>query len=112
MWMWDWSLAPLSGLRIWCCHELQCGSQTWLDSVLVLLWLWHRLAAAARIRPLAWELPYAAGAALKSKKEINKNMDFDVWLAATAHLGALSLSLSTYTCMCTYKHTQILVTKN
>ena len=25
-------------------------------SDLVLLWLWHRLAAAALIRPLAWEL--------------------------------------------------------
>ena len=29
-----------------------------------LLWLWHRLAAAAPIPPLAWELPYAVGAAL------------------------------------------------
>ena len=37
---------------------------------LVLLWLWHRLAAAAPIQPLAQELPYVAGAALKSK-EIN-----------------------------------------
>ena len=31
------------------------------------LWPWHRLVAAALIRPLAWELPRAAGAALKSK---------------------------------------------
>ena len=31
----------------------------------VLLWLWCRLAAAALIQPLAWELPYAAGVALK-----------------------------------------------
>ena len=29
-------------------------------------WLWCRLAAAAPIRPLAWEPPYAKGAALKS----------------------------------------------
>ena len=29
------------------------------------LWLWHRLAAAAPIQPLAWELLYAAGVALK-----------------------------------------------
>ena len=28
-----------------------------------------RLAAAAPIRPLAWELPYAAGAALKKKRK-------------------------------------------
>ena len=27
------------------------------------LWLWHRLAATAPIRPLAWEPPYATGAA-------------------------------------------------
>ena len=30
--------------------------------------LWCRLAAAAPIQPLAWELPYAAGAALKKPK--------------------------------------------
>ena len=33
-----------------------------------LLWLWWRPAAAAPIRSLAWELPHAAGAALKRKK--------------------------------------------
>ena len=37
-----------------------------------LLWLWCKLAAAGPIQPLAWEPPYAAGAALKSKKQ-NKN---------------------------------------
>ena len=41
------------------CH---CG---W-DPALLLLWLWHRLAAAAPIQPLAWELPYATGAAIKT----------------------------------------------
>ena len=30
--------------------------------------LWHRLAAVVLIQPLAWEPPYAEGAALKSKK--------------------------------------------
>ena len=40
---------------------------------LVLLWLWSRPATVAPIRPLAWEPPYAAGAALKrQKKERNK----------------------------------------
>ena len=34
---------------------------------LVLLWLWCRPAAAAPIRPLAWELPYATGSSLESK---------------------------------------------
>ena len=37
------------------------GHRHGLDSVL--LWLWRRLAATAPIRPLAWESPYAAGAA-------------------------------------------------
>ena len=32
------------------------------------LWLWHRLAAAALIQPLARELPYAAGMTIKRKK--------------------------------------------
>ena len=30
-------------------------------------WLWHRQAAVTPTGPLAWELPYAAGVALKSK---------------------------------------------
>ena len=34
----------------------------------VLLWLWHRLAATAPIRPLAWEPLYAAGVALEKAK--------------------------------------------
>ena len=34
----------------------------------MLLWLWHWLAAAAPIGPLAWEPPYAAPAAIKGKK--------------------------------------------
>ena len=37
-----------------------------------LLWLWHRLAAIALFRPPAWEPLYAAGMALKNKKETNK----------------------------------------
>ena len=37
-----------------------------------LLWLWCRPAATASIRPLAWELPYAAGAALKGLKTKKK----------------------------------------
>ena len=37
---------------------------------LALLWLW--VAAAALIQPLAWELPHAAGGALKSKKKEKK----------------------------------------
>ena len=32
-----------------------------------LLWLWHRPAAVPLIQPLAWESPYAASMALKTK---------------------------------------------
>ena len=37
-----------------------------------LLWLWHRLAATAPIRPLAWEPPYAAGTAQEMAKRQKK----------------------------------------
>ena len=44
-----------------------------LSSEPMLLWLWHRPAAIALIGSLAWELPYAMGAALKQKqKQTNK----------------------------------------
>ena len=36
------------------------------------LWLWRRPAAAAPIRPLAWEPPYDVGEALKRQKEKKK----------------------------------------
>ena len=39
-----------------------------------LLWLWCRLAATTPIQPLAWELPYSAGVALKRPK---KKIEFD-----------------------------------
>ena len=41
-----------------------------------LLWLWRRLAAAAPIRPLAWEPPHAAGAALKKDKKKKKKNQY------------------------------------
>ena len=34
-----------------------------------LLWLWRRPAATTLIRPLAWEPPYAAGAAQEMAKK-------------------------------------------
>ena len=39
-----------------------------------MLWLWHRPVATAPIRPLAWEPPYAVGAALKNKQTKKKEM--------------------------------------
>ena len=51
---------------------MSCGVSRRHGSDLVLLWLWCRLAAIALIGPLAWEPPYASGAALKSKKKKKK----------------------------------------
>ena len=52
---WVRSLALLSGLTIRCCCEL-----------------WCRVVATALTRPLAWEPPYAAGAALEIAKKDKK----------------------------------------
>ena len=43
-----------------------------------LLWLWRRLANAVPIRHLAWEPPYATGAALKRQKRQKKNLKTSV----------------------------------
>ena len=51
---------------------LGCGVGHRCSSDLALLWLWLRLAATAPIPPLAWEPPYAVGAALESKKKKKK----------------------------------------
>ena len=41
-----------------------------------LLWLWSKpKEATALIQPLAWELSFAVGAALKSKKRGKKNLE-------------------------------------
>ena len=48
---------------------MSCGVGHRSGSDLALLGLWHRLAATALIRPLAWEPPYAMGAALKRQKD-------------------------------------------
>ena len=45
------------------------GLAQWVKD-LALLWLW--LAATALIRPLAWELPYALGTALKGPEKKKK----------------------------------------
>ena len=48
------SLASVSGLRMWHCNELWCRAQ-----------IWRCCVCGIGIPPLAWELPYAAGVALK-----------------------------------------------
>ena len=51
---------------------MSCGVDRRRGSDPALLWLCCRLVAVAPIRPLAWELPYAEGVALKSKKQKQK----------------------------------------
>ena len=58
----------IRGLAQW----LSCGVGHRHGSDLVLLWHWHRPAATAPIRPLAWEPSYAAGVALKGQKTKKK----------------------------------------
>ena len=62
---------------------MSCGVGRRCGSDPVLLWLWRRLAATALIRLLAWEPPYAAGAAQemterpkKKKKRKEKKRNF------------------------------------
>ena len=55
---------------------MSCSVDRLCRSDLALLWLWYRLAAAALIPPLAWEPPYAAGAALNRQKKKKLGMKF------------------------------------
>ena len=60
---------------------MSCGVGCRRSSDPALLWLFSRLATAAMIQPLAWELPYAAGTALKKSKKQNKtkNKQRRIW---------------------------------
>ena len=54
-------------------HEdegLILGLIQWVRDPMV--WPWHRLASAALIQSLGWELTYAAGVAFKKKKKKKK----------------------------------------
>jgi len=51
---------------------MSCGVGHRHSSDPVLLWLWHRPAAAVQIPPLGWELPYAVRVALERLKKKEK----------------------------------------
>ena len=51
---------------------MSCGVGCSCSSDPALLWLWYRPVAMAPIRPLAWESPYAVGAALEKDAQKNK----------------------------------------
>ena len=52
---------------------MSCGVGRRHGSDLALLWLWCKPVAIAAIRPLAWEPPYAAGAAQEMAKRQKKS---------------------------------------
>ena len=56
---------------------MSCGVGCRCSSVPALLWLWRRPAAVALIGPLAWEPPYAAGAAqeMAKRQKESKNLE-------------------------------------
>ena len=54
---------------------MSCGVGCRRGSDPALLWLWCTPVAAAPIQPLAWEPPYAAGAALEKAKRQKKITD-------------------------------------
>ena len=54
---------------------MSCGVGCRRGSDPTLLWLWRKPAATAPIGPLAWEPPYAAGAALKRQKTNKKQIE-------------------------------------
>ena len=61
---WEFPLWP-SRLRTW--HSRSVGRRCGSDPGM--LWLWCRPAAAAPLPPIAWELLFAAGRAVKTKKK-------------------------------------------
>ena len=78
---------------------VSCGVGRRLSSDLawLWLWLWCRPAAVVLIRLLAWELPYAAGAALKrTKRQINQSVNQSInQVTKSLFLGSVFFHWST-----------------
>ena len=70
---------------------MSCGVGCRRGSDPVLLWLWRRPAATALIRLLAWEPPYATGAAQemakRPKKKRNETQSWDIQSLKTVTPG-------------------------
>ena len=64
----QWVKDPGSSVAVSCGVGRRHGSDP------ALLWLWYGQTATAPIRPLAWEPPYTAGAALENAKRHNNNL--------------------------------------
>ena len=59
---------------------MRCGVGHRRGSDSAMLWLWRRLVATAPMRPLAWEPPYAPGAAQEmAKRQKKKKRESLLW---------------------------------
>ena len=88
---WVRSLALLSGLRIQHCHSFGVGVGCRCGSDVMLLWC--RSASSAAVGPLAWELPYVMGVALKRQKTKRENKNkTNIWSVRTCVPFLASLS--------------------
>ena len=74
---WPLSVGQGSGVAVSCSAGHRHGSDP------ALIWLWGRVAAAAPIRPLAWEPPYATSAALKRKQKQTPYILHCYWLSSS-----------------------------
>ena len=88
--MWIWSLALLSRLKTWHCHKLRWRSQIHLGSIVAVAL--DNTSAAAPIRSLAWDLPYALGVALTKWK--GKHISLWDWDMCDFHKRNLKMELA------------------
>ena len=64
------------------------GCRRGWDPMLLLLWLWFRLAATTLIRPLAWEPSYAASAALENTEKKKNELGLaHLWMETVNYSG-------------------------
>ena len=84
---WPFSVGWGSGVAVSHGVGHRCGSD------LVLLRLWCRPVATAPIWPLAWELPYAEGVALKRQRKKEKNIIKRKWFFSNGSVITISHSL-------------------
>ena len=59
---------------------MSCGVGHRCGSDLALLWLWHRPAAVALTRPLAWEPPHVMDEALKKRQKKKIQLLSHLWI--------------------------------
>ena len=69
--MWVWSLASLSGLRIWHCCELWCSSQKLLGSCFGVAVVYS--GSCSSYSTPAWETPCTTGVSLKKQNKTKQN---------------------------------------